>query len=397
MQNEQSLTQSTGKNTGIKLSERDGVYFMALLVKNKWFIIAFTVIATTASVFYSLSLPNWYASTVNSVPPQTSGDALGGAIGGIASALKDFGIGGSKGVKGGGYSFIVILNSRSLADTMISKYKLRERYGLDEMPYKQVLAAFYANLDVSYEKEGNFTISVWDTNSTMAATMANDYVKLANELAIRVFREETELNVSHMEERLARIDSMFKITSDSLKKFSSKYMMYSPEEQAQAASVALSDVKAQLLNYEILYEYYLNNYGPDYSLTAMHRELLTEAKNKLKEIENQPGFVGNFSLRDASEVGIEYMRLYTDLETYSKVKAFILPSAEQVRLDAYKNIQNLFVIDDAVPADKKDRPKRSVYVLGAFVGSLTIGILIILLINGIKSFNNKYKQIKQNL
>ena len=96
----------------------DSFYFWALIFRNKWFVILFTIIATGISTGVAFYLPVWYKSTINVVPPKNpaDGDGMGS---GISSALKDFGLTKLGGAKGESYSFTVILNSRTVIDSLI--------------------------------------------------------------------------------------------------------------------------------------------------------------------------------------------------------------------------------------------------------------------------------------
>ncbi len=76
---------------------------------------------------------------------------------------------------------------------------------------------------------------------------------------------------------------------------------------------------------------------------------------------------------------MEYMRLYTDVEVYSKVKAFMVPLLEQAKLDEQRVMPAMYVLDPAVPADKKTKPKRSLIIGGALLGGFILSCLIVLL------------------
>jgi uncharacterized protein involved in exopolysaccharide biosynthesis len=115
---------------------------------------------------------------------------------------------------------------------------------------------------------------------------------------------------------------------------------------------------------------------------------------KIENAENKPGFAGDFALRNATEIGISYMKIYTELETFAKVKAFLMPNLEEAKLKEIKNIKNLFIVDEAIPPNKKDRPKRSVIVAGSAIGTFSIIVIGILLINSFKNFRRKYKNMQ---
>jgi len=99
--------------------------FLGILSSKKWLLIILTICSGIIAYGISWTLPNWYASTVTFVPPNNANSMISGMMGNVSSALKDLGLG--KMNKGESYSYMVVLNSRSLMDTLINKYNLPRR------------------------------------------------------------------------------------------------------------------------------------------------------------------------------------------------------------------------------------------------------------------------------
>ena len=59
-------------------------------------------------------------------------------------------------------------------------------------------------------------------------------------------------------------------------------------------------------------------------------------------------------------VALDYLRLTREVEIQSKLKAFMLPSYEQAKLDETRLSLSYIMLDKAIPPLKKSRPKRSV-------------------------------------
>ncbi len=362
-----------------------------LLFKHKIFIITFTVICAIASITIALMLPVWFTATVNVVPPK---DASGtsGLMGSVTSALKDFGLTKLGGKKGDSYSFIVILESRTVIDSMIKKYDLAKSYNIPDTLMDDIRAEFLANVDVTYEKEGNYLISITDKDRSRCAEMANHYVEIANSFAIKLNKTETADNLKYLEKRLNSTDSTLQEIGTELQIYAKSKEVISPMDQAQAVSNSLAEFKAQAIQHEIKYQYLRDNYGEDYSATKLMKDLYEKSLDKLEEIETQPGFAGNFALSDAAEVGINYMRLYAEFETFTKVKAFLMPMYEETKLDLNKNQKNLYILDEAITPQKKSKPKRSVIVVGATFGGFLLSILFVVFFNAYRELKEKYKK-----
>lgn len=361
---------------------QDSIYFFGVVIKNWKFITSFTVITTLISFVVAFMLPVWYAATTNLVPSTSSQESSGLGGTAISSALKEFGLTKMTGNSGGEqYSYIVILQSRTVVDSIIEKYKLDKVYDVPKNEMVDLRKEFLSNLEVAYEKEGNYTITVWDTDRQRAADIANDIVEIANSHFINIFRQDNKLSKEYFELRINSIDSNLTEIGKALNKFTQKTLLFSPEDQAQAISKSLSDLKSEQVKYDIIYNYYKTNYGENDPLANSFKTMSDELSQKLTNLKTQPGFAGNFALNDASAVAVEYMRLYTDFETYSKVKAFLVSMLEKIRSDEVKSIQSLIVVDKAIPPDKKDKPKRAYIIAGSAVGSLVLALIIIFLIN----------------
>lgn len=373
--------------------EFDGVYLTGLLFKHKWYLIAVFVLASVVSAIYSYGfMPNWYAATANAVPPQQSGSGMESAIGGISSALKDMGLSKVGGSTETGYSLYVVLDSRSIKDSMINKYKLDIEYDIPKSQYSDLIKAFEGNLSINVGKEGNYAITISDKDPKRAADMANDFIYFTNIIAEELFRREQTTNREYMQQRINSIDSLLSVNMATLSKYSSEKMMYSPTDQAKAASTALAEMKASIYKYEIEYDLMKSNYGEADQMTSIKKDMLDKSRQKYNQLLTQPGFIGNFSVKDGAGVAMNYLKASAEIEALTKTKVFLVPSLEKLKLDETKNLKNLMVLDKATPPDKKDRPKRSVIVLGSAFGSLFLACFVIILIYSFKNFTRKLKE-----
>ena len=167
-------------------------------------------------------------------------------------------------------------------------------------------------------------------------------------------------------------------------------------DQASSISSAYADIKAELIQQEIMHELLKNKYGENDPYTQIQKDLIAKIRNKVSEVESKPGFAGNFPLKNATSVGLEYLRLYAEYETFSKVKGFLQPMLEDARLDESRQTMSLVVVDPAVKPDKKSKPKRSIIVLGATFGGFALSILLVLLVNGYYNLKNNYKSFIDN-
>lgn len=371
----------------------DASYLFALIYKHKVFITVVTLVAAIVSVIVSLLLPVWYASTVNCVPPQESGSNFSSGLSGLSSVMKDFGLSRIGGKSTQEYTMFVFLESRTVIDSVIKKYDLAKVYDIPDSLMTEVRKEFLDNRSIEYTDEGNFEITIWDTDRKRAADIANDYIKITNHVANKTYKEELEVNLNYINNRISSIDSMITVISGELAEISKDNLMFSPEEQAQSASKVLAELKSYAFQYEIFYDFYKKNYGEDDPTTQLAKEMFDAANSKIDDAFNKPGLVGNFSLQETTPIAVDYLTKYADIEALTKTKALLVTTLEKTIIDSRKHISNFFVIDKAIPADKKDKPKRAFIVAGSTIGAFVLAVFILLLVNSFKLAKKNMKEI----
>ena len=374
-----------------KENEFDSFKLLAEIIRYKYLILLITLLCTVAMTIYMLYQPNYYVSTANLIPPKSSGSAFEGLMGNLSSTLRNFGLTKIGPKTDGSYSMNILLDNRTVKDSIIKKYKIRELYDMKTAKEDEVRSAFQENLNVTTELDGNYTINIIDTDPVRAAAMVTDYVEICNNIAKNVFQAESKLNRTYLESRIKSTDSVIKSTSSMLETFSRKYQVFMPETQAKSISQALIDIKSEIIKQEINLQLLTNRYGAADQVTTMQRQVLDQLKSKLEEAQSKPGFGGNFAVNDAAGVGLTFMNLYTELETFTKVKAFLLPLLEEQKINENRETRSFIVLDKASIPDKKLKPKRSLFILGAFFGSLILSIGILLIVVSISDFKRRFK------
>ncbi|MCO6465174.1 MAG: hypothetical protein J5I53_01030 [Bradyrhizobiaceae bacterium] len=350
-----------------------------LIVKRKWIILIIGLVSGVAGYLYALSLPNYYKSTINCVPAANEQSLLGGSLGSLGGALKDIGL--SKLSKGSSesFEFIVVLYTRQIRDSMIRKYDLVRQYEMEGEPMHYVREAFEDNLEVNLRAEGNYEITIWSESPQQSVEMCQSFVNYANDVANAIARKEALKTTGYLQSRIRLIDSALSALSDSMAYYSKTYLMFSPMDQAKSSATALAAAKTMLLEQETVLGLLQRSYGADDPQTKAQAGLVEQLRTQYSDLTSKPGFVGDYSIRDAAGIGSSFMKLVAEFEAHSKLKAFILPTLEQAQLDQAKSTPSLIVVDDPVPAEKKDRPKRSLYAAGSALGASLLVIALMLI------------------
>lgn len=349
------------------------LYLFRLWKKRRMVLILVPLISMVLMALYALfGMKVWYKATVTAFPPSTGeGGGLAGLLGGLAPGFPGLELT-KLGAKEGIYSPLVLLQSRRMIDTLIDLYHLADVYELPDSPRVKLRKYVASDIDVSFEREGNYVISVYHTDPIVAADMANRMVEIANKFASELFQREYRWQIDFLEQRLATIERSLAAARDSLVQFAQQYQIVEPETQVKTAIESIADLRAEITKYQIQLELLRQAYGPNDPAVQAQEKILQDLQSRLVRMETQPGYFGNFPLQKGASVALRYMELLTNVETYYRIKAFLIPMLEETKVKAQRFKRILNVLDPAVPPDMKARPKRSLYVLGTGVATFLL-------------------------
>ena len=241
-----------------------------------------------------------------------------------------------------------ILISREIKDILIDKFDLYNHYGLGEgVSYRQTKMYKYlkGNIEVKRTQYGAIAVSVIDKDPQIAADMANEILVLLDSVKNRIDHERTIASYNLLKRQLEIVDAEVQRIDDSVqvlmqngvfdfKSQSERVMQQYATAVAQGNTAGMKRLEDELKK--------MATWGPR-SLT------LYEEQAYFREYQ--------------SVVKIKMMNAIVDMDTEIPVK---------------------FVIERAIPADKKTYPKKSLIVLLSTVSAFILAVLVLLTIDKIR-------------
>jgi tyrosine-protein kinase Etk/Wzc len=305
--------------------------------KNKKPIFIITGFAAIVSIVVSFLITPMYLSSAI-VFPAASGNVSFDAQRNVKAAAMDFG------EEEQAEQLVQILQSSRIKDRIVKKYHLLANYEISESDpnkYYKLNKAYYGNFSFNRTRFGSIQIDVLDKDPKKAADMANDIVDLIDTVKNEMIRERTlpafEINLRKKKQMEHERDSL----------------LTRLEELAQLG-VLPNDVRATL--YQALVD----------SKSAAEK---TEIQRKI-DINTKYGSVYD---------GLEYQRN----EKIVKIEDFRV-SYEQAESDANAKFNHKFVVEKAVVADRKEKPKRMIIVLVSTIGGFIFGLFFLLIQHRVK-------------
>jgi uncharacterized protein involved in exopolysaccharide biosynthesis len=281
--------------------------------------------------------------------------------------------GSSLGIKNPNDLYVGMLKSRTVADSLIARFKLQVRLETNTMV--ETRKALEKRVNISAGKDGIISIEVDDEDPQFAAELANAYVdelyKLTQTLAVtdaaqrRLFFEK---QLKQSRDTLATAELAMKRTQE-------KTGLLQLDAQGQAMISALGEVRAQIAAREVqlsAMRSFATEQNPDYIRTQQE---LAGLKAQLAKLE-KGGDADLLPTGKLPEAGLEYVRSLREMKYAETLFELMAKQYELARIDEAKDASLIQVLDKAVPPDRKSKPKRSLIVI---LTALAVGFMALLL------------------
>jgi tyrosine-protein kinase Etk/Wzc len=358
--------------------DEDTISLLDLLIvvaKYKVSIVIVPLGSACLAVVVSLLLPNIYTGTATILPPQQSQSAAAmvlGQLGGLAGLA-----GGSVGgLKNSNDLYVGMLESRTVADSLIGRFDLQKLYDRETMADTRKQLA--KNTVVSAGRNGLITVQFDDEDSKRAAEVANAYVeeldKLTQTLAVteaaqrRLFfeRELKKAKVDLTEAELALQDTQEKTGLIAL------------DEQGKAIFASVASLRAQIAAKEVelrAMRTFATDRNADVVRTQQQLAGLRAELSKLERTQMAGAGVAQLPTAKLPEVGREYLQKLRDVKYHEAVFEILAKQFEAAKLDESRESTIVQIVDQALPPDRKSKPRRSVMVILTFLAMLIITVL----------------------
>jgi len=353
-----------------------GLLDLALvLAKHKALVLGLPFGAAVVAAIVSLLMTPVYTGIARVLPPQQSQStaaALLGNLGAVAGIA-----GGSLGIKNPHDLYAGMLKSRSVADRLIERFKLREAYDADTAD--DARKALEKRTHITVGKDGIIVIEAEDEDPKQAAAMANAYVEELDRLNDTLAVTEASQRRLFFEKQLRLAKDGLADAEVSLRKTQEKTGLIKLDEQGKAIIEAVAGLRAQIAVREVQLGAAMRTFAtesnPDY---VRMREELSGMRAQLARLEKSaPGGEGGILVPTGKvpEAGLEYVRRLREVKYGEAMFELIARQYELARLDEAKNSSIIQSLDRAVPPERRTSPKRALITVLTAVVALLVAVL----------------------
>ena len=320
------------KNENVVRGEQTDVNLILFIWSKRKVLALVSGIVAILAIIVSFMLTPMFLSTAIVFPTATSTVSFSEQRNAKASSM-DFG------VEEQSEQLIQILQSSRIRDVLVSRYNLFAHYEIKETDpnkYYKLGKAYGNHITFTRTRYGSIQIDVLDKDKELAAEIANKIVELIDTVKNDMIKERTipafEINIRK------------------------KKMI---EESVRAINLELDS---------------LSSLGV---VTSEGRANLFAAYNDAKSADDKAFFKNKIDVN--MKYGAEYdgLTMLRDEKTV-KLSDFEV-SYEQAESDAYSDFNHKFIVESAVVADKKAKPKKAIIVIVATLSSFIFMIFFLLL------------------
>jgi uncharacterized protein involved in exopolysaccharide biosynthesis len=342
-----------------------------VLAKHKKLILGLPLLAAIVTAGITLLMPDIYTGRAVIMPPQqqqsTAAAMLGqlGALTGLAPS--------SLGIKNPNDLYVGILKSRSIADALIERFKLKDLYEEDTLV--ETRKALADNTSITAGRDGLIVIEVDDEDPRRAADMANAYVEELEKLTSRLAVTEAAQRRLFFERQLAQAKEDLIKAEQSLRRTQEKTGLVQLDAQGKAMIEAAATLRAQIAAREVelaAMRTYATEDNPDFRRVSQELVgLRAELRKMASTSDGADLFIPTGKIPAA---GVEYVRAYRDVKYAETIFELMAKQFELAKIDEARDAAVIQVVDGAVPPDRKSKPRRTLIVLltGLIAGLLAV-------------------------
>ncbi|HET7505346.1 MAG TPA: hypothetical protein VFK02_30210 [Kofleriaceae bacterium] len=357
------------------------------VIRLRWRVIAlFGAIGIGAGLAFYLCMPKWYEAELLIVPkrPPSELGAASKLLGNLPIDLE----GSSPFGQSDAERIAAILQSRTVTDTIITKFDLVNRYETDYI--ERARKAVWAHCTTLVERKPNTVrLTCEDKEPEVARDIANAFGQAGDAAFRRIALSSAREERAFLEKRLGESRHDLDESSEALRKFREAHKIIDLPEQGKAVVSAMAALEGDLISKRIELLYTRGFATEDEASVAQLRRRIEIVSGELASLENRPSTAPHtIQGRPGSEVfppvmalpalGVELEMLMREHKIRETLFLMLTQRYEARKLDEARDLSSFVLADEAALPTFRARPTLRVLPVGMFAG-FAIGILIVLL------------------
>lgn len=354
----------------------------------RWRVLKWTLVGVTLSVVAACFYPK-YQATVQLMPPDTGSSGLASLA--LPALSKLPGLSGLAGLAGdlvGGKNssalFTKVLESRTIEDSLITRFDLRKKYGIKY--WEDARKKLHSRTSIIEDKKsGVLTIVVDDSDPKLAAALAGAYIEELDRVMASVATSSARRERIFLELRLTDEKKSLEDSEKKFSQFASSSMMLDVPQQTRVTVEAAARLQGEMIaarsELEGLEQIYTAENFRVRTLRArvgeLERELAKINAGQISPSTTQDPTSPYPSVKSLPVLGVEWADLYRTTKIHETVFELLTQQYELARIQEAKEIPTVKVLDSPSVSEKR-YPRPWLIVVSFLFGSTALGCLWIL-------------------
>lgn len=322
------------------------------------------IAAGLLALAYSFTITPTFTATTKFMPPQQQQSSAASLLAGLG-ALG--GLAGAAGIKSPADQYVAFLNSNSVRDALVDRFKFMER--LPTNSREDARNAVGGSAVIVNGKDGLISIDISDKDPVFAAQLANAYVDELGKLLNRLAVTEAQQRRLFFEKQLTNAKNNLAKAEEALAASGVSSLVL---KSTGAAVAAVAQLKGQIAAQEIKLASmrgYLTESAPDFKQAQTE---LSAARNQLRRAEETEPAMG------VSRSDRDYIAKLRDFKYYETLFELFTKQYEMARIDESREGAVIQVLDLAQPPEHKVKPKKALMAIMATLATVFSLLLFIL-------------------
>jgi uncharacterized protein involved in exopolysaccharide biosynthesis len=350
--------------------------WLKVFYERKRLILSVTLISALVAAGIAFLLPPTYKAEAVIIPPQQTQSSMSmmsaqaAQLGGLAGL-------GLTGMlwKNPADLYIGILESRTIADSLVEKFHLQDVYGVkkqsDARKRLAKLSSFISG------KDQLIHIVVLDHDPKRVSDLANAYVERLFEKNQHLALTEASQRRLFFEQQIAQERDALTLAEVAFKNTQQKTGLIVPTGQAEGLIRSGILLRSEIARREVELEAIRSYETEENSQVRVLEGEINTLNGQLRRLKNENGTQSADGIEIPAgklpEVGLEYARKLRDFKYHEAIYEFLQKQYQAARIDEAKLAPVIQVVDHAVRPDRKSGPPRTaITVLSALIAGLAV-------------------------
>jgi len=392
----------------MKNKQIDVLDVLLILAKHKKFIFFTVLLVSIIAVIYSLLVTQYWVSSAKILPSSSNNNAVSinsSFLGGFASSVL-----GSE--QSDAQALIGIMKSRTFSIDIVNEFNLVKYFEIEESDtlVSNEIAIKKLNDNIAKfginEENGFIGITIETTDKFLSADIANFYWNKLDSYNKSVRMTKGKQQREFIEKRLVEVEDSIEALSKRLNEFQKNNNTVDLTEQTKSIVGTYSEMVSEKISNEIELEFskqFFSESNQKVESLQIKNDIL---KNKISELEVQsnnsnPKYL--LAISDIPDLSLKNAQILLDLRIQQKVYEYLYPQYESAKIEELRDLPTIEIIDKAIPAGKRSRPRRGFICIFSFLMALIISSCYAILIDIIKEFlsseqkHEKWESLKKKI